>query len=87
MTKQKREINFLAPLVIMGVAWAIKKSAEKSQNALAKKRPSGKAKPQHEDFVWKVGLGVALAGAEALISRLMTKESEPSADKPANRTD
>ena len=82
MAKGKREINFLAPLVIMGVAWAIKKSAEKSQDAMAKNRPADQPKPKHEDLAWKVGLAVALSSAEALISGLMKHTSETTAEKP-----
>lgn len=81
MAKSKREINFLAPLVIMGVAWAIKKSAEKSQKVVAKNRPDDRPKPKHEDLAWKVGLAVALASAEALISSLMKHTSETTAEK------
>lgn len=74
--KKKRDINFLAPLVIMGVAWAIKKSAEKTQNVVSNKRPADKPKTKHEDLAWKVGIAVALASAEALISSLMSRETE-----------
>ncbi|MCX6404961.1 MAG: hypothetical protein NTW81_05585 [Actinobacteria bacterium] len=87
MAKGKREINFLAPLVIMGVAWAIKKSAEKSQDAVAKKRPANKPKPKHEDLAWKVGLAVALASAEALVTSLMTHTSETNAKESVDETD
>jgi len=87
MAKGKREINFLAPLVIMGVAWAIKKSAKKSQDVVAKKRPADKPKPKHEDLAWKVGLAVALASAEALISSLMTHTSEVESEKAESETD
>lgn len=74
--KKKRDINFLAPLVIMGVAWAIKKSAEKTQNVVSNKRSADKPKAKHEDLAWKVGIAVALASAEALISSLMSRETE-----------
>ena len=76
MAKSKRSINFLTPLVVMGVAWAIKKSAEKTQKVVAEKRPADKPKAKHEDVLWKVGIAVALAGAEALISSLMASEPE-----------
>jgi hypothetical protein len=76
MNKEKRRFNFLAPLVVMGVAWAIKKSAKTTQASLERKRPTTKPKAKHEDLAWKVGLAVALASAEALISSLMSHKSE-----------
>lgn len=74
--QNKRQFSFLTPLVIMGVAWAIKKSAKKTQAVLDDKRPADKPKAKREELAWKVGLAVALASAEALISTLMTKSSE-----------
>lgn len=79
MAKKNRKINYLTPLVVMGVAWAIKKSAEKSQDVVTKKRPADAPKPKHEDLAWKVGLAVALASAEALISSLMSHDTETEA--------
>lgn len=81
MAKEKRRFNLLTPLVIMGVAWAIKKSAEKSQEVVAKNRPADKPKAKHEDLAWKVGLAVALASAEALVSSLMSHTSKEEADQ------
>jgi|GEM_PF-1893081 len=87
MTKKKREISFLTPLVILGVTWAIKKSAEKSQDRLSKNRPADKPKPSHEDLAWKVGLAVVLTSTEALISRLMSKKSETASEESVAKTD
>ena len=65
----------------MGVAWAIKKSAAKTQNVVAKNRPADKPKSKHEDLAWKVGLAVALASAEAIVSSLMSHKSKQEADQ------
>jgi len=80
MAKEKRKFNFLAPLVIMSVAWAIKRSAEKTQDAVDKKRPAEKPKAKHEELAWKVGIAVALASAEAIVSSLMSHSSKESSD-------
>jgi hypothetical protein len=88
MTKQnKRQLNFLTPLVVMGVAWAIKKSARKTQTVVEKKRPSDQPKAKHEELAWKVGLAVALASAEALINTLMSKSVETVDEELIEKTD
>ena len=87
MAKKNRKFNYLTPLVVMGVAWAIKKSAEKSQEVVTKKRPADAPKAKHEDLAWKVGLAVALASAEALISSLMSHENEPETQTSQTKTD
>ena len=81
MAKEKRKFNLLTPLALMGVAWAIKKSAEKTQDVVAKKRPADRPNAKHEDLAWKVGLAVALASAEAIVSSLMSHTSKEEADQ------
>jgi len=81
VAEEKRKFNLLTPLALMGVAWAIKKSAEKTQDVVAKKRPADRPKAKHEDLAWKVGLAVALASAEAIVSSLMSHTSKEEADQ------
>ena len=76
MSNDRRDRKLLAPLVIMGAAWAIRKTVKKTQSAIQKKRPEQASKPKHEELAWKVGLAVALASAEALISSVMSNSKD-----------
>lgn len=72
MANSKRRLNPLTPILVMLVAWLVKKSAKKAKKAVAVKRgTSVTSKP--EEILWKVGLGLALAGAEALVTSLLNK--------------
>jgi len=82
MSNDKRERKLLAPLVIMCAAWAIRKSMNKTRSVIQNKRPEQTPKPKHEELAWKVGLAVALASAEALISSVMSKSKDE--DEGAN---
>jgi hypothetical protein len=76
MSEDKRERKLFAPLLIMGSAWAIRKSMKKTQTVIEKKRASEKPKSKHEEIAWKLGLTLALASAEALINSLMSKSTD-----------
>lgn len=72
MAKPKRQLNPLTPILVMLVAWLVKKSAKKAKKVVATKRGTPvTSKP--EEIMWKVGLGLALAGAEALVTSLLNK--------------
>jgi hypothetical protein len=73
---KKRGLNLLAPLMLMGSAWAIRKSMKKTQTVLERRRPTDAPKSKHEDLAWKIGLAVALASGEALISSMLTKSND-----------
>jgi len=70
---KKRRRSWLAPLAVLGVGWAIRKTANQAQKKISKRR-DGKPEPKHEEFIWKVMMTVLLAAAEALVNSFMTKQ-------------
>ena len=77
----RKKLNPLTPIAVLVAAWLVKKSTKSTRKVISKKRGPETPVRKTEELAWKVGIAVALAGAEALVKNLMQRESETQPDE------
>ena len=75
MARKNRNLSIFAPIALIGTAWLVRKSVDGTREKVDKKRETIKNKGR-EDTFWKIGLTIALAASEAIVTSLLRHDKD-----------
>ena len=75
MARKNRNLSIFAPIALIGTAWLVRKSVDGTREKVDKSRDTIKNK-EREDTFWKIGLTIALAASEAIVTSLLRHDKE-----------
>lgn len=77
MSRKSKNLSLLAPVAIFSATWLVRKVAFGTRTKVDRKRTSINHK-NREDTLWQIGIAVALAATELIVTELLTKENDDS---------
>ena len=75
MARKNRNLSIFAPIALIGTAWLVRKSVDGTREKVDKSRDTIKNK-ERDDTFWKIGLTIALAASEAIVTSLLRHDKE-----------
>ena len=75
MARKNRNLSIFAPVALIGTAWLVRKSVDGTREKVDKSRDTIKNK-EREDTFWRIGLTIALAASEAIVTSLLRHDKE-----------